>query len=385
MDICVLNPYFYPYNGGTEKVLLEVYSRLAKRHNITVITSVAARKNKPSVEEMYGIKVVRLKATPTRLPTLPLPFLLFDGLKKALVRERSDIYHINNRYQYFGDTVRIVKGMDSKLALTIHNALPKNINYTTDRLGRFYDWFWGRKLMRASDAITAVSTNTAKTTVPKRYLRKTSIIFNGVDFKRFRKMDKRNVDVAKIRDMLGFDGRSIVTNGRLVPQKGQIYLMRAFAELVDDGLDDLNLLVIGRGPLSRYLQRSAKKLGVGDRFKIVSGIEDSVLPCYYNACNIFAFPSLYEPAGLALCEAMSCELPVVASKVGGIPEIVGNCGHYTEPRDYESIRDRLIYVMENKRLAEHMAGEGKKRMVKQHDWDRISRQYERLFLNTVKD
>ena len=39
MDICILNPYFYPYKGGTEKVLLEVYSRLAKKHNITVLTS----------------------------------------------------------------------------------------------------------------------------------------------------------------------------------------------------------------------------------------------------------------------------------------------------------------------------------------------------------
>ena len=73
----MLNPYFYPYNGGTEKVLLEVYSRLAKRNNITVITSVAAKRNKPSVEEISGIKVVRLKATSTRLPTLPMPFLLF--------------------------------------------------------------------------------------------------------------------------------------------------------------------------------------------------------------------------------------------------------------------------------------------------------------------
>ena len=188
LDICVLNPFFYPYKGGTEKVLLEVYGRLSKRHNITVITSTATKNGKATVEEIAGIKVVRLKSVSTRLPTLPMPFLLFDGLKKAIAKADADIYHINNRYQYFGDTVRAIDNMDRKMALTIHNALPKNINFTTDELGRFYDWFWGRKLMGMSDVITAVSTNTAKTTIPRRYLKKTHIIFNGVDFRRFRKI-----------------------------------------------------------------------------------------------------------------------------------------------------------------------------------------------------
>ena len=380
----MLNPYFYPYNGGTEKVLLEVYSRLAKRNNVTVVTSVAARKNKPSVEEIAGMRVVRLKATSTRLPTLPMPFLLFDGLKKVLVKEKSDIYHINNRYQYFGDTVRIVKGMDSKIALTIHNALPKNINFTTDELGRFYDWFWGKKLMGAADVITAVSANTAKTTVPRRYMKKTHVISNGVDFRRFRKMEKDDEGVAAVAHSLRFRGRTIVTNGRLVPQKGQRYLLGAFAELVDSGMDDLNLLIIGRGPLSRYLHRSAKRLGVEDRFGIVSGIDDKALPCYYNACDIFAFPSLYEPAGLAVCEAMSCELPVVASRVGGIPEIVGNCGVYTRPKDCESIKEGLRYVMENGKDVRRMVALGRKRMIRQHDWDRIAKQYESVFSAVVR-
>ena len=143
-------------------------------------------------------------------------------------------------------------------------------------------------------------------------------------------------------------------------------------------------MIIGRGPLSRYLHRSAKRMGVDDRFRIVSGIDDKMLPCYYNACDIFAFPSLYEPAGLAVCEAMSCELPVVASKVGGIPEIVGDCGVYTAPRDYESIRDGLGYVMGNDKEVRRMVALGRKRMIRRHDWNRIARQYENVFADVVK-
>src|SRR5208283_4310323 len=89
LDICVLNPFFYPYKGGTEKVIFEVYSRLAKKHNITVITSAPFNRNRPSKEEISGIQVVRLRTVHARLPVFPLPFLFFDGLKKALVKEES--------------------------------------------------------------------------------------------------------------------------------------------------------------------------------------------------------------------------------------------------------------------------------------------------------
>jgi glycosyltransferase involved in cell wall biosynthesis len=215
-------------------------------------------------------------------------------------------------------------------------------------------------------------------------MKKAHVIFNGVDFKRFRKMRKDSAEVESVVRSLGFRGTTIVTNGRLVPQKGQIYLLDAFAELVNSGMDELNLLVIGRGALSRHLYRSAKKMGVAKKFRIVSGIEDAMLPCYYNACDIFAFPSLYEPAGLAVCEAMSCELPVVASNVGGIPEIVGDCGIYSKPKDYESIRDGLGYIIGNDRAVRHMVRMGRERMVRRHNWDRIAKQYENLFSGVVR-
>lgn len=381
----MLNPFFYPYMGGTEKVLLEVYKRLAKKHNITVITSAFPGKNRPSIQEIEGIRVVRLRSVKARIPIFPLPFLFFEGLKKAVKKERSDIYHVNNRYQYFDDTVSIVKNMDKRLALTIHNALPQNITPLTDRLGHFYDIrVWGRKLMHHSDLITGVSTNTIETTVPRAELRKTHLVFNGVDYNSYRKMDKRSKNVAKVINKLGFDGTTVLTNGRLVAQKGQIYLMHALAELVNDDEEELNLLVIGNGPLKSHLHRAAKDLGMRRRFKTIYGIADSELPYYYNACGIFSLPSLYEPAGLAALEALSCELPSIVSNTGGLPEMVGDGGFYSEPKDYYSIKDRLRYILENKKIASEVAKKGRERMIKYHNWDKISKQYENLFLKTIR-
>jgi len=384
LDICVLNPFFYPYRGGTENVLFEVYKRLAKKHNITVITSASNDRNKHSVEDMFGIKVIRLRTFQEHIPLFPLPFLFFDGLTKELSRARCDIYHINNRYQYFEDSVFAIRRMNRKIALTIHNALPKNIDPLTDDLGLFYDRFWGRKLMRYADVITGVSTNTINTTVPRSERYKTHMVFNGVDNRKFRPIGNNDKNVTRILDELKFDdGINIMTNGRLVTQKGQSYLIRAFAELVNRDKENLNLLIVGSGPLLKPLKKMAKENGVSDRVRILHGIGDS-LPYYYNACKIYSMPSLYEPAGLALLEAMSCGIPSVISRIGGMPEIAGNCALYTRPKDYRSIKKKIRYLLDNQKAASMIARKGRDRMIKYHNWDKIAKQYESLFLRTIR-
>lgn len=385
MDICVLNPFFYPYKGGTEKVLFEVYSRLAKKHNITVVTSTSSEKNKPSVEEINGIKVVRLRTFHERIPMSPMPFLLFDGLTKTLKKEMCDVYHINNRYQFFEDTVITVKGMNKKLALTIHNAKPNNIDPMTDDMGRFYDWFWGNKLIHAADIITGVSTYTINTTVPRSEHHKTHLVLNGVDSNRFRHSSMDESEVIGVRKQLGFDtGLTILTNGRLVRQKGQIYLIKAFADLVKKDNEDLNLLMIGNGMLRDAFHRIIKKERLSSRFKTIYGIGDDMLPHYYNASNLFVLPSLYEPAGLALLESLSCEIPAVITHIGGMPEIAGNNAFYIKSRDPSSIRKKIKYVLDNPKEARRIAREGRKRVIRYHNWDNIAKEYERLFLSVIR-
>lgn len=377
--MCVLNPFFYPYAGGTEKVLYEVYKRLAKRHNITAI--VAAPPNRNSyVEDIDGIKVVRLKSKYIHLPGMPMPFVEMEGIRQAVSEEECNIYHINNRYQFFSDTVRIIKNKKKKLALTIHNALPKGIDKTTDSLGHVYDMMWGRTLMHSADVITGISKNVVETTVPMKERGKTHVVYNGVDFERFRKLEN-NTRVREIKKSLKLDYDTIVTNGRLIPQKGQKYLLRAVSELIDEGRD-IGLMMIGTGYMNRSLYKTAYKLGLQERFGIVNGISEEMLPYYYNVGRVFALPSLYEPASLVILEALSCELPCIASRVGGIPEMMLNCGMYSEPRDVKGIKKGMSFLLDDRKKAMEFAERGRKLMVKLHDWDKIAKQYEKLFLET---
>jgi len=369
MDICVLNPYFHPYHGGTEKVLLQIYSRLAKRHNISVITSAPEGQKEKSIDHINGIKVIRLPSKFIYAPMLPLPFLVMEGINKAIIGEHAELYHINNRYQYSMSNIRAIKSINARLAITIHNSLPIGIDMLTDTGGLIYDVLFGRQMMRESDIITGVSMYALRSTVPRRYMDKSHVIYNGVDHDLFRPLAKR-ADI-------GRKGIIILNNGRLVRQKGQEALIRAFSRLLNNY--DARLVIIGRGPLKESLTSLAKRLGVADRFNIATHIKERELPRYYNDASMFVMPSLYEPAGLALLEAMACATPSIASRIGGIPEIMGNCGIYINPNNVNMIYSRIKYGIENYRYMERLAQRARRRVIMHNDWDDIAKKYEKLF------
>jgi glycosyltransferase involved in cell wall biosynthesis len=381
MDICILNPYFYPYKGGTEKVLLEVYRRLAKKHNVTILTSTVPGRNEARKEDIQGINVVRLRTHQVPFPELPLPFESFENLNSEIKKVDAEIYHINNRFQYYYYNLQSIAKTSGKLCLTIHNSLPININPQTDFFGRLYDIAWGRKIMHQADLITGVSKDAIDVTVPERDKPKAHVVYNGVDPKVFKRYPKSNPKVAKLIDEFSFHGPTVICNGRFVPQKGQIYLVRALS-LISKGGETPNLLLLGKGPMEPELRNTAANLGIN--LEIRSDIGDDKLPYYYSACDIAVAPSLYEPASLAALESMACELPVIASRIGGLPEMVGKCGIYVKPKDPEGLATAISGILSDQKLAKKMGSCGREKVMKDHSWDKIANRYEELFLNTIK-
>lgn len=379
MDICVLNPFFYPYNGGTEKVLLEIYKRLAKKHNITVLS--AAFPGSGGNTEKFGIKVVRLKSKYINLPGLPLPWPLMEGLNDAVAKEKADVYHINNRYLYYPATLGAIKDTGARLLLTLHNALPKGIDPLTDAGGLLYDLIWGRKLMKEADRIVGITKSVLDMTIPKQMTYKSKVIYNGVDAERFKRRD-RDSRVKKLRENIG--GEEIILNvARFAGQKGQIYLLRAFSEIMKER-GRSRLVMIGKGPLKKQLRKEAERLGIDRNVLMLSDVKEELLPFYYDSSDAFALPSLYEPASLALLEAMSSGVPTVASKVGGIPEMMKDCGLYSAPRDHKSIQKALETLLSERDLARRLSENGRKLMRKEHDWGRIANEYEALLLKLAE-
>ncbi|MGC8478891.1 MAG: glycosyltransferase family 4 protein [Candidatus Micrarchaeia archaeon] len=383
MKICVLNPFYYPYLGGTEKVLFELYSRIARRNEVCVVSATLRENPHEGEEEINGVRVIRLKTRYIDLPGLPMAMPIIYGVPKVIVEESADIYHINNRYLYYHDTLSAITKSKGKLAITLHNALPRGINAFTDFGGLAYDLFWGRNIMNRSDTIIGITQNVVDTTVPKNLLWKTSVVFNGIDYNRFkeRKKGKGSEKISTIKEE--FENKRIVLNvARLTWQKGQRYLIKAFAELAREH-SDLFLIIIGRGPLQPFLYKEAKRYGVEKHFRILSNISEEMLPYYYNAASVFALPSLYEPASVALLEALASKVPAVASRIGGIPEMMKDAGRYCKPNDSEDLAKKMESALEEKSLSLRLSEKGRRLMKKEHDWNKIANKYEALFKNIL--
>jgi glycosyltransferase involved in cell wall biosynthesis len=111
--------------------------------------------------------------------------------------------------------------------------------------------------------------------------------------------------------------------GRLAPEKGQILLLQAIAELRNTGIP-LSLHLVGDGPDRAWLERQASVLGVADKIIFEGRVDQGRLMALYAETDIFALPSLAEGIPMVLMEAMAMEMPCVAPHISGIPELIEN-------------------------------------------------------------
>jgi glycosyltransferase involved in cell wall biosynthesis len=371
LDILFANPFFHPYYGGTEKVLYQIGRRLARKHSITVLT--ARIDGTSEREELEGMEIVRLPSkifysAPHPFPP-PVPFI--SGLPEWLESNASrfDIVHVNNRFVFPPGFGSIAKRRGSKLSLTIHNARPAGIDFLSDLFGALYDDLFAKRLMRLCDGISGVSTSALFDTIPHDYRGVKRTIYNGIDEKQF---TPGRSEVWK--EALGIEGKMILTNARLIQQKGLGYLIEAMKDV------DADLVVFGRGPLHRLLEAKARLLRARVHF-VTQRLEEDELPLLYKSADLFVMPSLYDPCPVALLEGMSSGLPAVVTAVGGQKELIqsGRNGLVVPPRDPGSLSSAINTLLGDRKLAAKFGKENRKRIIENHTWDKIAKEYEKFF------
>ncbi len=361
----MVNPFFFPYMGGTEKHIYEVGRRLVKNHDVTVLTYQYPKA--PKQEVIAGMKVIRKRAfvltyLPHPLPP-PMPLAPHGDLVIQRQAKHSDLFHFHNRFTYSVNSFKGLKKKGKHVCLTLHNARPQGIDRVTDKAGSFYDDYFGEKIFGECDRIAAVSKNTLESTLPQEYWNKSSVTYNGVNLEDYEpKMD--------CSEVLSKYGDFVFSNGRLVEQKGFKYLLEAAKNI------DSQLVILGRGPQKEKLMKKAPS----NVSFITDRVSEETLACLYGACKTFVLPSLYEPFGMVFVEAMAMKTPVIGTNVGGVPEIITkDSGVLIPPRDpkaiSETVNDLLSFPDKSKRLGRH----GRKRVEQNFTWDHTAAKYEKIY------
>lgn len=355
--------------GGAEKALVDLALHLdRRRYNVSVCASRWAGNYQP-ILDAAGVRTVVLGRR-TRLDSYKLA-----GLVALMRHERVHILHTH----LFGSNTwgRILGRLAGVPVIIAHEHWsskdPREV--WVDRL-----------LYPLSDCILVPSQAskcmvTSVEHIPARYLR---VVYNGVDSRQFAPSGDR----AATRCALGVAPEAFLvgTVGRLSPEKGGVdLLIRAVARLRRAN-GRAQLLVVGDGPLRAGLERLAAEL---DAPVLFTGTRSDVARLL-GAMDAFALPSLHEALPIAVLEAMWMGLPVVATRVGGVPEVVRHelDGLLVPPGDDEALYRALLRLEGNSGLA-HMLASAAQAHVRAHFTielmiKRVERIYEQFAMRKMK-
>jgi glycosyltransferase involved in cell wall biosynthesis len=229
-----------------------------------------------------------------------------------------------------------------------------------------------RRTIGLVDRVIAVSTNVRDFCVSHIGLpaEKLVVIYNGVQ------VPASPSSPREARAKLGLPSDGLVIGGvsRLDPAKGIDFLIRALARV-----DDVTLVIVGDGPERAVLETLASDLGVADRIHWAGHRRD--VPYLLPALDVFVQPSLHEGMPNTVLEAMAASLPVVATAVGGTPEIIeaGVAGLLIPPRDPDALADAIISLLRNPDLRRRMSQAGQERVANYFTIECMVEQTEQLY------
>lgn len=366
LEACVRYP---PAPGGAEAHVARVVEGLrARGHDVTVLTT-----------DLFKEVPFERRAFAPQTGVRRFPAHTFGGEAHyvwsprqyaALVREvrRHDVVHAHS-YGY-GHTVAALAA--ARLAgvpfvFTPHYHPPWSMEggAKRGRLRKVYDAGPGRRTLREADAVIAVSTGEADL-LRAAGARNVEVVPNGVDLARF----DREADVAAFRARFDVDGPYVLYAGRLAKNKGLDVLVNAFARLTETHAYT-ELVLAGEDQDQRApLAALARDLGVEDRVTFTGHLDEGAYRAALTGCAAFALASEWEAFGLVLVEAMACGRPVVASSVGGVPDVVedGVTGFLVPHGDDAALAAALDRLLDDRALAERMGDAGRER-ARRFTWD----------------
>ena len=320
--LCIVTHTFLPHVGGIERVVYEQSKRLLQRNFEPMV--VTNRIDTPKSYVVDGIKVECYESLNTGF-RLGIPYSIptvtsLETFLKAV--KSSEIVHAHG-HPYLTSLIaaKLAKRYTKPFVLTQHNTF---IEYDSifDSIERLNDLAVGKETLKEADKIITVS-NATKDYVLSLGAKpeKIKVLHNGVDLVRFRPLTGKREEM---RRKLGIPQNSIVvlTVRRLVYKNGIDTLIEG-ANIAVRKNPKITFLVVGKGPDLNNVQMRIRQLGIENNFRLTGFVKDEDLPFYYNAADFFVLPSKSgEGLPLVALEAMACGLPVIATNVGGISEIL---------------------------------------------------------------
>lgn len=366
MRLCIVVPHFTPYVRGNEYGLAQGMSSMG--HKVTIITSrgQAPREKMLTTGDVSNDYDFSVKRLPTLLDFGDNPVVRGVTVKDCDVVLLQEDYPLVC-HQAYSRANRC--GLPTMLS-SERTYYPQNIAKRAAL--RFLDRTSNRRLREGVDVLT-VHCSAAKEFLQKELgvTRDIEVVHIGVDASVFKPMGGNSY-------LEGGDPR-ILTTARLHKYKGLGYLVQAM-KVVIEYLPQARLYVLGRGAEESRLRRQVSDLGLEEHVVFLKvSVPNYEMPHLYSECDIYVQPSVIEPYGIAVLEAMACGRPVVGTRVGGMLDTIvdGVTGFLVAPRDPRELAHAIV-ELGDARARHSMGTNARRRIVETFDWMVIAARYDQL-------
>ncbi len=310
-------------------------------------------------------------------------FRAFLKLKELLKTHKFDVIHDN---QCLGYGFFLIKRFGVPFVATLHHPLtidrktwfeyPSDFNTKMKRI-LYYPLLMQKIVSNQMDRIITVSYD-SKREIRRAFgvsLEKQSVVYNGMDTSIF-----YPIKGAKKKK------NSIIFVGNVEDRKkGVIYLLKALTMTKHK----LHLTIVDGGAPNRdTVKRLIKKFDIKNQVTFTGKIPIDRLVQLYSETEIAVCPSLYEGFGFPAAEAMACELPVISTTAGALPEVVGDhmkTGYFVPPRDPGAIANAVDYLLDNPALRKKLGSASRKRVLKVFTWNNAAKEMVSVYKEVIRD
>lgn len=380
MKVALCTDWFYPKIGGIASHVSGLASELEWRgHEVIIINK--------KVNDTMGPNVFPQITQSAELryvePVIPFSTILVPPspaeIRGLLKKEGFDIVHAHHAFTPTSLlSIVVAKKLGTPTVLTNHTiSFASNAGYFWTPMS--FVLFPFRRYIGKADKVIAVSRAAANFIGHFVKPEKIVIIPNGVDVRHF---DPINCGVPISNNVAAIEsGPIILYVGRLAHRKGVHVLLKAMPSVLKV-FPRAQLLIAGNGYMRGLINLLIKRLKLKSHVKLLGFVSEEDLPKLYNASNVFVLPSLYgESFGVVLLEAMASGKPVVASRVGGIPEIIENnvTGILVESGSKGSLADAILKILSDQDLAELLGNNGRKIAEVKYSWSVVAEEIEGVY------
>jgi glycogen(starch) synthase len=361
MRILCTTPLYWPYIGGLEAAVMTLLAELRERGHVACVVTSHDALALPDEEEHDGVAIHRL---PLRSAlTTRDPMALLGSQRRATAIRRTfapDVVHINLPDPGAAVHLRAASAHAAPLVVTVHTSILLGDGGSDSLFGT---------LLRMADWVTAPS---------MAVLRPLRAALPSLD-------ERSTVVSYGLPPAAGItappDPPRILCVGRLIAEKGIDLAVAAFGSLASR-FPTVRLVIAGDGPERGRLEGQARDLGLADRVDFLGWVSPDRMPSVIAGASVVVVPSRWQEAfGLVAIETAWQGRPIVAARVGGLPEPVvdGATGFIVDPEDSAAIARAVATLLEDSSLAARMGSAARARAESQYGVMRYADEYEQLY------